>query len=325
MLHLLDIYLFQMANQWCGNWALDLLVSYEEKNQLFKGGLFLAIIWWFWFVQPEQRRYDARRQIVATLIGVLVTLLLARGIADLAPLRLRPMYAAGLGYKPPSFALQGNMEDWSSFPSDTAALFFGLGFGFWRLSLRLSVLLMAYTVAWICLPRVYLGLHYPSDILAGAGLGIATVWAVSRLMAPGRWLERRVMPFVLGTERRWAALFYSAAFLVSYEMTVMFDDVRTLLRGTLLAARLAGYGTAGEETVLLLITALGLSICGVGWALIVLLHRRREGTFETNTRRGGRRLPARGRGRCRQIVGPTARVASVGDIGHSQVEDARGR
>ncbi len=44
--------------------------------------------------------------------------------------------------------------------------------------------LMAAAAALLGLSRVYCGLHYPSDVLAGAALGLAAAW----LSGPVRWL-----------------------------------------------------------------------------------------------------------------------------------------
>src|SRR6185437_3212186 len=108
MLHLLDLSLFHMVNQWCGNWALDRIVVYEESNHLFKGGIILAAFWWFWFAASGPRQDAARRQVVATLIGVFVTLVLARAIAAAVPMRLRPMYMPNIGYHAPSLEMDMN-------------------------------------------------------------------------------------------------------------------------------------------------------------------------------------------------------------------------
>jgi undecaprenyl-diphosphatase len=67
----------------------------------------------------------------------------------------------------------------SSFPSGHATGAFamasvaGAKYG----SLRIPVYLLASTVA---LSRVYLGRHYPSDVLAGAGIGLCTGWLIMK-------------------------------------------------------------------------------------------------------------------------------------------------
>lgn len=70
----------------------------------------------------------------------------------------------------------------SSFPSGHAATAFAaaaaVGFVYPRLRLPMFVL-----AALVALSRVYLGVHYPADVLAGALLGLGVVWALSRVSA----------------------------------------------------------------------------------------------------------------------------------------------
>ena len=44
-----DIGVFHFLNGFAGNGVLDRLVSGEESINLIKGGVFLAIYWFFWF------------------------------------------------------------------------------------------------------------------------------------------------------------------------------------------------------------------------------------------------------------------------------------
>src|SRR6202012_624268 len=103
-----------------------------------------------------------------SLIGVFLGLVLARTLAAELPFRVRPMYVDGIGYHQPSLQFPMVFESWSSFPSDMAPYFFGLSFGLYGLSRGLGGLLLVYPGAWVCLPRAYLGIHYPSDLVSGA-------------------------------------------------------------------------------------------------------------------------------------------------------------
>lgn len=218
-IHHLDLVLFHAVNGWCGTWSLDRIVAYEERNQLLKGGLMLTACWWFWFAGPPPRREENRQRVIEALIGVFIALVLARTLAATLPFRERPMYVAGIGYHAPSIPLAMNLENWSSFPSDMAALFFGLAFGLFRLSRPLGVVLMVWAAGWICLPRLYLGIHYPSDLLAGGLLGVAAVLVTARTMRMRNGvLGRRVMGWLAVAERRWPQALYAAAFALSFEI-----------------------------------------------------------------------------------------------------------
>lgn len=278
MLTGLDLHLFHMVNYWCGNWTLDRIVAYEQRNQLANGGLMLAAYWWFWFAGTEPRRAANRRRVIEALLGVVLALIIARTLALVLPFRVRPMYVAGIGYHRPSLAFHMNLENWSSFPSDTAALFFALSFGLYRLSRRTGAVFMLWTAVWICLPRLYLGIHYPSDLVVGGLLGVATVWGTARALqagdgAAGSWLMTRIGM----VERRWPQAFYAAAFVVSFEITMIFNDVRDLVRAVLHALRDRGFVHLSEGGALF-ITLGGVLLLGLLALVALLAIRRRRGT-----------------------------------------------
>jgi membrane-associated phospholipid phosphatase len=85
----------------------------------------------------------------------------------------------------PGLATVGTLPDSSSFPSGHAATAFAaavaVGIAFPRL--RAPLLALAAVVA---LSRVYLGVHYPSDVIAGSLLGVSIglttcwLWALAR-------------------------------------------------------------------------------------------------------------------------------------------------
>jgi membrane-associated phospholipid phosphatase len=218
-----DIGVYHFLNGYAGNWFLDRVVSHEEAANILKGGLFLALYAYVWFRGGTDQR-KRRSEIVAILTGTLLTLAVTRLIADLAPFRVRPMY---FPHRPHSFPIALNMENWSSFPSDTAAYFIALAYGLAHLMRRYAGPIMLYTVVWICLPRMYLGEHYLSDILAGAAIGLTVVWIALR----SEWLRSGLADRVLAFTDAKPQVFYGIAFLVSFEMGVLFNDVRVASRG----------------------------------------------------------------------------------------------
>jgi undecaprenyl-diphosphatase len=191
----------------------------------------------------------------------MLALAMARTIAFAAPFRIRPDYAPAIQHLSYSWPVNADFENWSAFPSDTATYFFGLACGIAFLVRRLAIPVMLYTAVWICLPRMYYGIHYASDMVAGAAIGIAVVWI---LLKTG-WLRSRLAPLALAAAGTIPALFYAVAFLVSYEMTVMFDDIREVGRELIHAARIGPHHEIVGLTLIAL-TILGLASTGAWMA-----------------------------------------------------------
>jgi undecaprenyl-diphosphatase len=216
-----DISVYHFLNGFAGNPILNYLANFEERDKLFKGGLFLALYWRVWFCAGPDR--DRRRKaIIAILAGSVFAVIACRVIADLGPHRIRPMYDLSLQHHPYLFPLTTNLVNWSAFPSDTAAYFFALAFGIACLSRRLAVPAMLFAGGWICMPRVFLGEHYASDVIVGAAIGIVVVWASLKV----DWLQSAFATRLLAWAEAKPELFYPAAFLASFEMGVVFEDVR---------------------------------------------------------------------------------------------------
>jgi undecaprenyl-diphosphatase len=86
-----------------------------------------------------------------------------------------------------------------SFPSAHATSSLAAATAFGRVEPRTRVPLYALAAA-LCATRPYLGMHYPSDVLAGAALGIAIGGLVPGLGE--RSLEERLIDLVAREERR---------------------------------------------------------------------------------------------------------------------------
>lgn len=271
----LDLAIFHAVNSLCGNWVLDRIAMYEESNYFFKGGLFLAIYWWFWFVPDPDRRQANRRIIVIAITGTVLALALNRALADTLPFRVRPMYASDVGYHAPSIPFYMNLEQWSSFPSDSSTYWFALSFGLYRLKRPLGLVAMLYSTLWMCLVRLYLGIHYPSDLVVGAALGIGVVWFVEWTLTRRGTLIRFVMQRIYKWEDERPDVFYALAFVISFELTMMFDDLRDMVRVATHMLRLAGYIEVGEGAALFILAAGGL-VLFAGAASVVMLRRRRS-------------------------------------------------
>ncbi len=245
-----DLQVYYFLSRFHGSWILDRLASHMESNNLLKSGVLISLYWYFWFRDDPQRQ-ERRSQILSILTGTLAGLVVTRGIASLATFRVRPLYDAALQHQPLSILPPTNFMNWSSFPSDHAAYLCGLGFGVICLRRRLTIPVVLFLAGWVCLPRLYLGIHFVSDIVVGAALGILAVWSALR----SEWLKRTEFPLLRFAEAS-PGVFYAVAFVVLFEMAALFADVREPVRAALNAASRLPHFRIIEALLILVLTLL---------------------------------------------------------------------
>jgi len=202
--------------------AFNILVRDVGDSDLLKGGLFMVFFWWAWF-RTKGDVGACRRYIVLSILCALAVVLIARVLQLSLPFHDRPVYAA-TNFVMPIGVTPANLSHWSSLPSDHAALFFALSLALWYEVRALGYLAMIWTFIIICLPRVYLGYHYASDVISGAILGFVMMAACQHYLCDWKLTER-----IVDWETRHRALFYGVAFFVTYETTILFYDVRQLV------------------------------------------------------------------------------------------------
>jgi undecaprenyl-diphosphatase len=83
----------------------------------------------------------------------------------------------------------------SSFPSDTATLFFGLAAVVFLEKRLIGLFCFVWVAAIIAIPRVIFGFHYASDIIGSLVLGPASVFIFAMSSYPKRLFERTLMLF----------------------------------------------------------------------------------------------------------------------------------
>lgn len=197
--------------------VVDRLVYDIADSILLKGGVFLALYWWLWFDHKGKRR----REVIVALFAAIIIAVVSRALQVALPFHQRPLHSPGLGVHVPLTVDPETLNTFSSFPSDHAMLFFALCVPLWRRSQWLGMAAGLWAALVICLPRIYLGFHFPSDVIAGAVLGIALMLVLRA------WIVRTTLPDrIVHFADSHPAAFYPLAFVLSFELATLFGDIR---------------------------------------------------------------------------------------------------
>ncbi len=205
------------------SWAFDNIMNFIANNNLVKGGIFTIVIWWFWF-NKSSNQSEVREHIISIIISCFIIVVLARVLSLLLPYRERPFHNLALNFIPPYGTNTLSLTNWSSFPSDHAALFFTLATGFFFISKKIGIFAYIYTTFIISLPRIYLGLHNPTDIICGCLLGLAIGWVTNRSI-----MSKKISKSILTWNEKAPGVFYAMFFLITYQIAELFDSSRNFL------------------------------------------------------------------------------------------------
>lgn len=197
----------------------DTLVYYFDKYDLLKTAPIVSLLWFAFFLGTGDAKevLQRRQKVLATVPLAIFAVLLARFLADVLAFRERPLRTAALHFNLPHVITKMVLYGWSAFPSDHLALFTALSVGLLIAHRRIGILALLYTFTVISFPRLYLGIHWPTDMLAGTLLGVALASAVT--VKAYRSFVWRV---VTKCWKRSPGLTATFAFLLSYEFVELF-------------------------------------------------------------------------------------------------------
>ncbi len=235
------------------SWFLDAVMGRISSNDFIDGGILMTLFWWAWIKHGEEHR-EKRELLAGNIMATACAVVVARLLALSLPYRERPLREPLLHFTLPYGSNLQTMIHWSSFPSDHAVLTFCVVTGLWMVSRRLGIAAAVYGLA-TNIPRIYVGIHYPTDVVAGIVLGVAMgcLFKVPSL--------RNIVGAGLSYLERYPAYLYALLFACTFEIAEMFDSFRQL---AVLGARTVMLLTPGELNAIG-IPLLVVLLCALGW------------------------------------------------------------
>lgn len=163
----LDFWLLQQATQWAAasDWARQLTYICAEAL-IFVFPLVLYLLW----QRPEVRshKHGAQKAVVLAVVSVVVALAI-KSLITVAWFRARPFIT-----HPELLHFELRSVDSQSFPSAHTMIAFAAAFSIYLSGYKKLGWVMLVIAVLIGLGRVLAGVHYPSDVLGGAVIGLLT-------------------------------------------------------------------------------------------------------------------------------------------------------
>jgi undecaprenyl-diphosphatase len=193
------------------------------NNSLFRGfPLFFSIVaLWFANEGPERRA-----RMLAGLLAVCLATMLSVWSQFHTAVHTRPIMDLAI---PLDTVLPRTPWDrTNSFPSDTASLFFALAAVVFVEKRWAGLFCFVWVAAIIAIPRIVVGLHYPSDVIGSFVLGLTSVFMFTAFSYP-KDLFRRVLGWFEGR----MYIIHALLFIFLAEASDLFPSLQAL--GKLLA------------------------------------------------------------------------------------------
>ena len=219
-----DSWIIELLNSFSRHSTLfDRLMAHVIDNHYIKGAPFVLVLVFFWF-HKSPKILTNQKLILMGLLSSFVSIVIARLLALTLPFRVRPFLNPDLHFLEPYGMTTQGLETWSSFPSDHAVLFFSMATCIFLISRAVGIIAFLYAFFVVCFPRMYFGLHYPTDIIVGGLLGTAITLGLSKkkIMEP---LSNKAFYFI----QKFPGIFYVLFGLWLFEIATIFEKARDIM------------------------------------------------------------------------------------------------
>ena len=181
----IDQEIFVLINERVGLYIwLDNMASLIVSDYLIpvSFSLLLLSLWMGW--KDDNMRYRNQLGVLLSIFGVITANAIVK-LMNLIFFRPRPFDALAV-------TLLFYMPTDSSFPSNPTAVAFALATGLFNINKTLGTLMYLLSILY-GFSRVYAGVCYPTDIIAGMSIGILSVVAVKILFVYMNWIPSLIL------------------------------------------------------------------------------------------------------------------------------------
>ncbi len=161
-----DFSIFQLINQFAGRWIfLDAIGIFFAK---YSGYVLVAILLSFLFFGNKNKNF---KMVIEAFLSAIFSRFVIVNIIRFIYSRPRPFVNHQVHLL--------ITETGGSFPSGHAALFFALSFivYFFNKKAGITFLIISFLMG---IARIFVGVHYPSDILGGILVGYFSAWLINK-------------------------------------------------------------------------------------------------------------------------------------------------
>jgi membrane-associated phospholipid phosphatase len=182
------------------------------------GVIIVALVWYCWFNSTPRLRPAIAAGVGGAFLAGILSRILQRSFTTYP----KPIYDPALQVPEVGSLTDFIVAGANTFPSERATLFAGLAIVVFLARPKLGLVALGYTIL-IDTARIYLGLHYPADLMGSVALGALVVWLAQMRLGSSLSVT------LLSWEAKSPGLFYAAAFFVSYQMATAFSDLRAIV------------------------------------------------------------------------------------------------